>query len=446
MLLTLLMGLVLAIWTRRRFGASVALCALLLCCTDPNLTAHGRYVTSDMPATCIVLLTVLAWLNYLEGRKLRWLALTGLATGLALATKFSTVSVLVILPLLGLIQWILRRKEFSMVRLAVSTAAVVAVALLVLKTTYWPDASYSTNMYTKASLSDYVDKEKTAGKIFAWVGDTLELKMHPYTFGMYLVAEHAERGHPAYLLGERSEEGRLLYFPVAFAVKTPTALLALLLAALVAAFVAAFRWKGWGSRVQPIVWFGLLVPPLVMFLIAMAANINIGVRHILPIYPFLIVIAAAATTRRALAPLLLLAFALHAYEYTRVAPHYLAFFNTIAGGPDNGVRYLSDSNIDWGQDAKKLKRYLRSEGDPPLCLSYFGSADLEYYGLSSRGFPWTEEIEKWGYPNCVAAIGATAWQATYGRGSKITWTREEEPTRKIGYSIFVYDLRERSTR
>ena len=73
-------------------------------------------------------------------------------------------------------------------------------------------------------------------------------------------------------------------------------------------------------------------------------------------------------------------------ESAMVYPDYLAFFNAAAGGPAQGPRYLLDSNIDWGQDTKRLKFYLDAHGVKGACTAYFGLAYPFYYGIVQ--LPW----------------------------------------------------------
>jgi hypothetical protein len=187
----------------------------------------------------------------------------------------------------------------------------------------------------------------------------------------------------------------------------------------------------------------ITLPALVYFAFAMASGINLGVRHLLPIYPFLFVALGAAATktrwsRRAL-PVLLLALAM---ESAAIYPHYLSFFNLFAGGAANGPKYLVDSNADWGQDLKNLKIYVDRNRIDKLCILYFGRARISYYGIDNyEAVPSSEEMRKGAKPDCVAAVSVTALQGAYVGRERFRWLRERQPMAKIGYSIYLYDLR-----
>jgi 4-amino-4-deoxy-L-arabinose transferase-like glycosyltransferase len=235
----------------------------------------------------------------------------------------------------------------------------------------------------------------------------------------------------------QSRQGWWYYFPVVFAVKTPLAVLSLL------ALAAVVGLRPKNLRKIPFHWVVLLLPPLVYFALCMRSHINLGLRHLLPVYPFLYV-AIAAVLMRAARPVRVLSLVLMlglAVESLAIYPHYLAFFNAAAGGPDNGPRYLVDSNLDWGQDLKNLKIYLDSHHIDKLCISYFGRSSMEYYKFEYMDLPKTGQTQARAEADCVGAISATALQDVYIGSGSYSWLRERKPMAKIGYSIYLYDLR-----
>ena len=122
-------------------------------------------------------------------------------------------------------------------------------------------------------------------------------------------------------------------------------------------------------------------------------------------------------------------------------PHYLAYFNEIAGGPESGYKYLVDSNLDWGQDLKNLKTYVDTEGLNTIRLAYFGSAHVDYYGIQALPLPMERPDDFGDRRPEVYAISATYLQSGYlGDTEAYSWLREYEPFAKIGYSIFLYQL------
>lgn len=440
--LTLGLGLVLALWTRRKFGAVAAVAALCLYAFDPNLIAHGRYVTGDLAATAFIFLSVIAWAEFLETKRWRDLAISGVVLGLALVSKFSAVF---LLPVLAVLYWIRRWQEgrgrLTVLHFAASVAVAGAISVAIIGLAYGPATIRS---FHGTKLRRVVDVSTTTGAIMAQVGKRLGLPAHPYLVGLYEFAMHDRVGHSAYLMGKFSDQGWWYYFPVVFAVKTPAAVLILLALSVGVGLVALARAgpRRWRLREIPFEWVVLVLPPVVYFAFCMRSHVNIGVRHILPVYPFLFIALAAALARKAWGKRALAVLALVlAVESVAIYPHYLAFFNGFAGGPENGRRYLVDSNLDWGQDLLNLKKYLAAHDIKRLCICYFGRASMQYYKIDYLYLPETAETGKQKEMDCVAAVSATQLQGAYVGENAFAWLRARKPMAKIGYSIYLYDFR-----
>ncbi len=204
-----------------------------------------------------------------------------------------------------------------------------------------------------------------------------------YLYG-FAYTLHTTESRPAYLMGETGDAGWWSYFPIAFAIKTPVATLALMVAGAVALMTRAAVIR------DPVLAAGLATFAVVWWLSAVSSHINIGHRHLLPAYPCLFVAAGATAAwrdRRAGRILIALAVGWLFTATVRIHPHYIAYFNELIGGPENGHRYLADSNIDWGQDLKRLARYGREHPTERLKLAYFGSAMPQAYGLRCEMLP-----------------------------------------------------------
>ena len=120
-----------------------------------------------------------------------------------------------------------------------------------------------------------------------------------------------------------------------------------------------------------------------------------------------------------------------------IYPHYLAYYNELIG-PNNGYKYAVDSNLDWGQDLKRLKFYTDKNNINSINLIYFGHAEPNYYHIPYRDF-WAEGKNIKG----LTAISATTLEQTRedDGGFSFQWLRDQEPVGKIGYSIFLYNLK-----
>ena len=446
-LMTVCLGLAMAVWTRSRFGPGVALFALLLYCFDPTVIANGRYIKHDIPVALFVLLACAAWSAFLRENRIVPLVLAGIFAGLAIVTKFVALFLLPVYILLYVVRRWKEREGLSVSHFIGCFAGVGAIIFLIVLITYAPQIGMIKPIFRGERLRDPsvkmlrdVDQSSVVGKALAWTGARLGLQAHPFLDGVAAFERHADTGHQGYLLGMISKTGWWYYFPVAFAVKTPTATLLALLAAIMLA------WGRLGLRAAAFEWYVLLIPITIYLGASMVSKVDIGIRHLLPIYPLLFIAISAAVIGREWkyknAAVAVLSAGL-IIESVSIYPHYLAFFNVVAGGPRHGPRYLLDSNIDWGQDAKNLKDYMVAHGIPRICSCYFGNADLSYYRIEQDEVPATWETAERAKVDCVAAVSVTPLYDLYVPRGRFAWLRSRKPMDMIGYSIYIYDLRKR---
>lgn len=247
---------------------------------------------------------------------------------------------------------------------------------------------------------------------------------------------------PSFLLGHYSDIGfPYLYFPLAYLFKTPLTTLVLLAAAGLSLALRPHRWSAYAF---------LLLPALVLAAAILPSRLNIGLRHLAPLYPiFLVGIALfvahlwRSTPRWLHIPLSLAAFVLLAAE---VLPHrlqYIQFFNLAAGGPAGGLHLLSDSNLDWGQDLYRLVRWQRDHPRERLFVIYFGSTDLAAAGLRATHAPgsWAGGPQRPPTPGSVLAVSASHLQGTYYREplrSEVTAWQRQRPLDVLGGTIYLY--------
>ncbi|HEY1760138.1 MAG TPA: glycosyltransferase family 39 protein [Bryobacteraceae bacterium] len=431
---------VLAAWCRRRFGAVVGIVAALLFSLDPTVIAHGRYVKNDMTVTATAFVAVIAWEWFLSTRRRAALIWSGVALGLALGSKDSAVFLLpVFLVLYVLQEW----RTFSFLRALRSVAIAGGLAGAVVVILYAPYAG-ALLPHGRSSpgepLRDSVDHATAFGRGLAWLGSRLGWRGHPYLTGLTQFAAHGGGTHPAYLWGDRGSSGWWYYFPFAFAVKTPAAILAAL-ALLFAMAVAWLRWKQ--IRDAPLAWFAMMVPIIFYGAFSAAGHVDIGLRHLLPVYPFFHALLAAGllTPRwRWKAPAMVIILIATAVESLAAYPYYTAFFNVLVGGSKNGPKYLVDSNIDWGQDLKRLGRFSAEHGSPTICTMYFGTAPDWYYVPRAGNFPTIVELRKGADLDCeFAAVSVTPLEGVYVPEEQFAWLRDVPPLKRLGYSIYVWD-------
>ncbi len=455
-LLGVLLGIFLFCWTREFFGFWVATIILGLYCLEPNILAHCGLATTDAGVTCFIFGTV--YFLWRATQRLSAPNLTGLAVFFALA-QVSKFSALILCPItLALLAtrafrespWpctVSRLGDLTIRsrRLRVALGVVLTLAL----TTYIAIWATYRFQYAPAPPGGGLDRivcGPTAHQrlgmlatILDWV-DLHRLLPNSYTQG-FALSQAQSQIRPAYLLGRFNTTGWWYYFPFAFLVKTPISLIVLFVAGL--ALCAVNRSKLWEDDIY-------ILLPLTMYLgISMTMHINIGLRHILPMYPFVLLLggkavaAVLASRRKLLAAALAMLCLFQVGEVAAVYPYYLAFFNHFVGGPKNGYKYLADSNLDWGQDLKRLKKWMDANGIEHINLAYFGSADPAYYGihctylLGSPPFA-ASRIERPSLPGLVA-VSVNNLTAVGLEGNPFYKPLlDVEPVAVIGYSIRVY--------
>lgn len=257
--------------------------------------------------------------------------------------------------------------------------------------------------------------------------------------GVSATLSRLSSGRAAYLHGSWSTDGWWWYFPAALLLKTP---LALLLLGGLGAYAALRRPRAEAA------W--LLIPPAGYFVAALTSKTQIGYRHLLPVYPFLCLwagLGAAWLWKRGRASRAAVA-ALGVWLAASVvpnAPRSLAYFNELAGG--RGDRWLSDSNLDWGQDLPALARELAARGNPPVVLSYFGAGDPAAYGIKYVPLALIANVERTGNAALAAdgpvylAVSETNRVGTYFQNHALfDWLSTRTPVAVPGGSISLYDL------
>lgn len=298
-------------------------------------------------------------------------------------------------------------------------------------------------------------------RLLLWV-DEHRLLPHAWTSGLlYTYATTLLRS--GFLAGEFSVIGWWYFFPLAMLFKTPLSTLLAMLTAIIgwALMRLVFRRRATpaGLDLWPILCVGL---PLAIYLLsALTTNLNIGHRHVLPVYPLIFVAIAVGLTRLmqwrpAFGGVGLLSLAVGlALEAGITYPNFITFFNAPSGGYLGGIRLLSDSSLDWGQDLPLLSKWQNEPDRPeldrlnrnmPLFLCYFGLADPAYYNITCQHLPGSWPFAQAVLPpqtqQAVIAISATNLQGTYLSGELRQFYRQflnVQPKAVLGGTIYLYD-------
>jgi hypothetical protein len=385
-LFTMALALLVFLAGQEIFDTATGLLALAFLTFDPTLLAHGALVTTDATITFFVFAAVYTWYRYLMRPTVWRLLLVGLVVGLAWAVKLTGLFLAPTLALMILVEWFDRRNLRLLLRRAAALGVVLCVAYAVLWGCYgFRYEARPDGMVQNPDLESYLRE-------YAHVANPGPLQMlarthalpEAYIWGLANTKLTEERD-VSYLFGTLRRHGTWLYFPAAIVIKSTLPFLALLVLAVVVCWrEPTIRWR----------WLVLMVPVVVFLGLAMHSDMNIGVRHILPIYPFLYLVGASALRvaigrdrRWMVAATALLIF--QAVTSLRSFPGYIAYANEAWGGPKNVHRLLSDSNSDWGQQLKTAADYLRDRHVTDCWIAYTASgvADERYYGVPCRPLP-----------------------------------------------------------
>jgi hypothetical protein len=458
-LLGVLLGAILFRWARALYGPGTAVVVLALYATEPNVLAHASVVTTDLGVACFIFIAVYFLWRLSQQLTMKNLVLTAAFLAIAQVSKFSALTLWPILFALLLVRVAGRspwpclvgvsRELRSRTGKALAAVSVVAAVFLVSFAAVWAAYGFRYAPSPKGSglerlltVPSVIERIPRFAKTLNWIDDH-HLLPNACTQG-FLLGEGLAQERRAYLLGKFSNVGWWYYFPIAFLIKTPVALLLLFFGGLT---LIVTRWD---ARTDNDAF--LLVPVAVYMLIAMATvNLNIGVRHILPVYPFVLLIAGKAVAwlwgshGKLLRGGLLALCLFQAQETAFAYPNYIAFFNQFVGGPSNGYKYLADSNLDWGQDLKPLKKWMDNNGVSFVNLGYFGSADPVYYGIHCSYLPPRASFSE-GRDDRLQLPGYVAVSVQYLLGvsehlpnpSPYKKLLDSEPVAVIGQSIRVY--------
>jgi 4-amino-4-deoxy-L-arabinose transferase-like glycosyltransferase len=468
--LALLLGLFIFLWAKRLGGDLAGFLALAWYALDPNFLAHGRYITTDVAVTLGFTASLYFLFSWLKNWRWQNALVFGLIFGITQVTKFSAVFLWIIILLIGVI-WFWHQVSRNLLTIKKALVKIFQVLGIAFVGTFicvtlvysgqiksgkndpWVQELYrerailvnSPELSQKASLVQKLIKisdEKTfTGKAINYIVKDLPILNWSYFKGLAIVVNHDYWGHLAYLNGQYSEFGWWWYFPLAFLVKTPLATLVLFVVALIA-FLWSWREKS-NSKGHANFWI-LGLASIMYFLWSLTSHINLGQRHIFPIYPAIFVflgifLSVVVKNRNQVFKILIFAIAvLYLLTSLLAFPAYTAYFSELIGGEKNGHKYLVDSNVDWGQDLKRLRSYLIKNQIPFVCMSYFGQASLVYYGIDYRYLPTSQDPHDPNQVNCLVAISLTSYLSEDGA---YWWLKKYQPDVRIGGSIYLYDFR-----
>lgn len=484
LLIAVVFGAVLYVISRRLLGTAAALVVLALYSFDPNIIAHARFVTTDLGAAATMFMSITSFYFWLRRPSYKRLLLATALFALAQVTKFSAI---LLAPFfIGLIIWALLTKQngkrwqelwktYALGYVLLGIGSLVLVWLFYIPHV-WNMSKEVQDVLIRGSLTNVIQKP-IAGLLTAMNGNVITRALVQYLLGLVMVFTRIAGGNTTYLLGEVTNQSFRWYFPITYLIKTPLPVLVAILGATVAGVwgLAQTGLRGVFTRFSAYSRrHGLEVVGLAFIgfysIISITGNLNLGIRHLLPILPFICFIVGSVSVRLVrrvqqtwftiIAGGLLIAYMLS----TMLAyPSFVSYFNPLIGGGGNAHKYVSDSSVDWGQDFKRLQAYIEAHPEMGVVnVDYFGGAEPRYYMCdrvfdangalirSAKGYDCSNaRIREWhanyGLPSGYLALSET-YLANDRWGSRLRGDRgyvdlySMEPIAKIGNSIYIYKL------
>jgi 4-amino-4-deoxy-L-arabinose transferase-like glycosyltransferase len=388
-----------------------------------------------MAAVATTIGAVFALALWLDQRSVKRDAWLGIALGLLILTKFSAV-LFVFASAIGVFatRWLSTRSVKHPGMNQRLSFARLGVPLGVMAVLVWAGYQFSVGPIRTLETRPHEDIDRvvgTDGPLHDLVYDVIEAPIYPASEmigGLGQLLSHNQQGHVAYLLGEKSQDGFWYFFPVAFAVKTPLPFLVFIIVGAFATIRMVRKDSQWLLLVP-------LVSSLAILISVLPTSINIGLRHILPIYAMLSIVAAvgvaALTSRISRTSSTMMAAALLLwYIHASVAAHpsYLSYFNELAG--PNPEHIIVDSDLDWGQDIGNLAKELKNRDIKTVHLALFTAADLSNFEWPEHTFALEDHFRAEGW------IAASLFRIKVDE--RLEWLENYEPVAKIGSSIHLY--------
>lgn len=455
LILSVISALYVLKWAAEAYGPKSGIFALFLYSFNPSIISYSGLATADFTVAAMIFIATYYFWKYLNEQSVKNILLTAIFFGLA---QLSKITAFVLVPLFAIIGFVAVRnnKKIKLNKILKHFAVMILIAFFLM----WAFHKFQFGtMSNNLPQIYYADKARQElGKIpvipnqLLFVYDKVPLPM-PIYFGMvgnvvYLSSQEKEN----FVFGEITNKSIWYMGLLSFLLKTPIPLLIML------AIIFIFFKK---LKLDKLTSLTLIIPIVLIFITFSANNKLSGIRHLLAIYPFIFVLAGSITNirmkrRNAIVYSLSLLYLLSALL---VAPYYLSYMNILAGGPANAYKIMVGANIDQGQELLGLKDFMQKNNIGKIKLSYWGSVDPKNYGINYEYLPspyfqpWQNNYTHIVQPNtrvqedCSERKGWIAISVTNLQNVHLAnkecydWLKKYEPVKRIGYSIFVYDVK-----
>jgi len=471
LLLLILLGFFIYRWTKKLYGKIPALFATILFAFSPTFIAHGRYVTTDVGAAFAFFFASYFFIRWIKDQTGKNLFFAGIAFGIAQLIKFSLILLVPYFAILILIYIYIKWREDkrfwkNFIQYIWKFLLIMIIGFILVYPVY---LFHTINYPAEKQISDttFLASQfplKPAGNFVIWMSKQSALRPYAqYALGLFMVFLRATGGNTTYFLGDVTNQGWKSYFPIVYAIKEPLALHIFTIIALLV-LAAGGTLVAWRKIFKAFPQFlknhfteiAMLIFLAIYWGASLTSNLNIGIRHVLPTVPFVYVLISGQLKKlfekihnKKLFRVCGLGFGILLVWYVLSSlssfPYYLTYFNELVGGNKNGHIYVTDSNLDWGQDLKRLTTWVSENNIDKIYIDYFGGGDYKYYLGEKAGSWWgdrnPEEAKgKW------LAISATFLKQGQAQPTKgwnkptdfYLWLNQYEPVTVIGNSIFVY--------
>ncbi len=460
--LLVFLGWLLFWWTRRIANNTVALGVLTLFAFSPTFLAHGRLVNTDVGAALGAVLATIFWLKFLKNPVWKNVLFAGLAFGTAMLLKFSLILLIPFFVIITLLYIFLFPKsiiKYLLKSIAVGLVGFILVVWPVYQFHIW---NYPAQQQLRDTIADISGHPTPLAKnITIWMAEREILRAPAQYFrGVLMASQRTAWGNTTYFLGEISAKGWPYYFPLMYLLKVPLAfhILTLLAAGFLLIWLFKTRWEKILYLAKQHFW----IPALFLWIAvywgaALFGNLNIGIRHLLPVFPFTYILVIfgiyhginnlkTKNLRRISATVVFLLFFAYALSSLFAFPHYISYYSKLAGGMKQGYKIAVDSNYDWGQDFYRLLQFVEKEKIDKIYVDYFGGEDPRYW-LGEKYIKLNpKEIKE--PPKGWLAVSANHLMGGVARPASgfdqqtgyYNWLNEYEPVARAGQSIFIYRI------
>jgi len=477
-LVMILLGFYLYKASKEWFGQNTALLALVLYAFSPNIIAHGRFVTTDVGAAAFIFISIYYFIKWVKSPTRKNIAKASIALALAELAKFSAALLIplfvIIVIIFGFAKiWQDKSNWDKIISKYLNGLLIIFLsAFILIGAFYYPHTKNMPADKIHAQIAAGIASDKIAPvkNVLDKMADIPLLRPHAYYLtGFAMVVGRVAGGNTTYLLGKVTNQSFRAYFPIVYLAKTPLATLILIVISIIFALISI--WKSRKGKItryitNHITEFSLLLFIFIYSYVSITGNLNIGFRHLIPILPPIFILTGYEISKLtkykfasfALAGLILWLIGTAIFSF----PSYTAYFNEAAGGSKNGYKIVTDSNVDWGQDLKRLKTWVYKNNIGNIKIDYFGGGDPKYYfckrkynengqlitdssGYDCANSPYQEWHANKGETTGWIAVSATflqnsLWYKQQFGEQDYEWLRKREPETIIGGSILVYHI------